>query len=102
MLITTHEVREIEHILTDVTLIHRGRACLNAAMADLPSMYLKVTTSLKAAPEIKELKPLTERQTLKGHEYILAGADRSVLEKYGDVTTPNLAELFVAIIGEQQ
>jgi ABC-2 type transport system ATP-binding protein len=99
ILVTTHEVREIEHILTDVVFIHHGRARLKIAMDELPQRYAKLTTQA----EVKlPAEPLVSRRSLNGTEHIFEGVDRDLLQKIGEVNTPNLAELFVAIVGDKK
>ncbi len=99
ILVTTHEVREIEHILTDVVLIHRGRVRLAAAMEDIATQYVKLTCSGEAP---LPASPLASRQGLAGHEHIFNGVPREQLESIGDISVPNLAELFVALVGSDQ
>lgn len=98
ILITTHEVREVEHILTDVVFIHRGKACLSLAMDDLPDQFFKLTS----APN-QTLPPgaLQTRPTLAGTESIYNNLGKAELQPYGEVSTPNLAELFVAVVESQ-
>ncbi len=101
ILITTHEVREIEHILTDVVFIHRGRTLLSLSMDQLSVEFAKVTAGADELEALRELQPLSERKSLQGTECIFRGADRAALAQHGAVATPNLAELFVAVIGDQ-
>ena len=68
ILITTHEVREIEHILTDVVFIHRGKACLSLTMDDLAKQFCKLTSGQESVQKIRDLKPIAERKTLQGAE----------------------------------
>ena len=101
ILITTHEVREIEHILTDVVFIHRGRTLLSLSMDQLPVEFAKVTVGTNELEALRELQPLSERKSLQGTDCIFRGVDRAALAQHGEVATPNLAELFVAVIGDQ-
>ena len=102
ILITTHEVREIEHILTDVVFIHRGKACLSLTMDDLAKQFCKLTSGQESVQQIRDLKPIAERTTLQGTEFIFRGANTGELARYGEIATPNLVDLFIAVIGEQQ
>ncbi len=99
ILVTTHEVREIEHILTDVVFIDHGRTCLTLAMDALPDEFVKLTSS-----EHDPIPPgaLHSRRTLAGTESIYRGVPRHELEGVGEVGTPNLAELFVAVVEGRQ
>ena len=95
ILVTTHEVREIEHILTDVVFIDHGRAVLSLAMEQVEAEFVKV---LSAGEISAPVAPLSRKQTLSGVEYIFRGVDRQILAASGEVSTPNLAELFVAVV----
>lgn len=95
ILVTTHEVREIEHILTDVVFMHRGRDALTLNMASVADTYLKLTCG--GEPQLPA-QPLYSRKGLSGNEHIFAGVPRPTLEALGEVSTPNLAELFVAVV----
>ena len=100
ILITTHEVREIEHILTDVVFIHKGRNVLNLSMDSLVAEFTKLTVPPSDAEAIRALKPLAEKQSLQGTEFIFRGADPQALAERGELTTPNLPELFIAVMGD--
>ncbi|MCZ6641994.1 MAG: ABC transporter ATP-binding protein [Gammaproteobacteria bacterium] len=102
ILITTHEVREIEHILTDVVFIHRGKACLSLTMDELNEQFCKLTVGQESVPEIRALAPIAERKTLQGTEFVFRGADTATLAHFGEIATPNLVDLFIAVMGEQQ
>ena len=99
IIVTTHEVREIEHILTDVVFIHKGRAALTASMSEIGDQFTKLT-----ADKTAELpaQPISTKKSLSGTEYIFKGVSKDVLEGHGVLTTPNLAELFVAIVNPQE
>ncbi len=97
ILVTTHEVREIEHTLTDVVFIDHGRARLACAMQDIAARYLKVTCGAQQrVPGV----PLSQRVTLAGCEYIFADVARDDYADLGELSVPSLAELFVALLGE--
>ena len=99
ILITTHEVREIEHILTDVVFIHEGRNVLNITMDSLVDEFSKLTVPQAEATAIRSLDPLSEKQTVHGTEFIFRGKDRQALALRGKISTPNLPELFIAVMG---
>ncbi len=95
ILVTTHEVREIEHILTDVVFINHGRACLSASMDEIAASFVK----LVAGAEVTlPARPIHEKRGLAGTEYIFQGVARDALAGLGETSTPNLAELFVAVV----
>ncbi|MCR9278716.1 MAG: ABC transporter ATP-binding protein [Pseudomonadaceae bacterium] len=99
IVITTHEVREIENILTHVVFMNRGKAVLSAAMDELPGRFSKVLAQPERLDDIKSLNPLSLRPTLKGIAAIFDGQQANQLTDIGEVTTPNLSELFVAVVG---
>ncbi|MEJ2087222.1 MAG: ABC transporter ATP-binding protein [Gammaproteobacteria bacterium] len=98
ILVTTHEVREIEHLLTDVVFIHHGRNVLDLSMHALDDQFQKLTTSMAQADAARAQGPLWESSTLHGVEFIFRTPDKAALMALGEVTTPNLAELFVAVV----
>ena len=102
ILITTHEVREIEHLLTDVVFINHGRNVLDIETSALESRFTKLVVEPRTADAARNLGPLSELQTLQGVDFIFDGVTRSQLQELGAVSTPNLAELFVAVVGGQQ
>ncbi|NKB98659.1 MAG: ATP-binding cassette domain-containing protein [Pseudomonadales bacterium] len=103
ILVTTHEVREIENILTDVVFIHRGRAVLTTSMSDIAKNFVKLTANETVS---LPAEPLTVRKSLAGTEYIFDGVSREALAEHfagsGALSTPNLAELFVAVVEPKQ
>lgn len=102
ILITTHEVREIEHLLTDVVFINHGKNVLDIETSALEDRFTKLIAEPAAADAARRHAPLSELQTLQGVEFIFDGVSRSTLQELGAVHTPNLAELFVAVVGGQQ
>ncbi|MFK7913821.1 MAG: ABC transporter ATP-binding protein [Pseudomonadales bacterium] len=102
IVITTHEVSEVEHILTDVVFIHRGRNVLTTAMDDIPQRFRKVTAGKDDTAALQALAPLSLRQTLQGVTAIYDGVDTQTLSQIGTVATPNLTDLFVAVVGGMQ
>ena len=100
ILITTHEVREIEHILTDVVFIHHGRDLLSLSMESVHEEFAKVVAPPAEAGALRSLSPIAERTTLGGAEFVFRGRDREALARHGEVSTPSLPELFIAVMGE--
>jgi ABC-2 type transport system ATP-binding protein len=95
ILITTHEVREIEHVLSDVVFIQRGRSMLAESIDGLRERYVKLTTARETQVPAHFI---ARRTTMAGTEYIYRDAPRDSLAPLGSVTSPNLVELFVAIM----
>jgi ABC-2 type transport system ATP-binding protein len=120
ILVATHQVEEIEHVLTDVMFIDRGRVVFNRSMEELESRYLEVMVRPEQVAEARALKPMYERQAFGGSVLLfdlkLDGTDRQQLDRQqldrpqfdgqrlaalGDVRAPSIADLFVAVISNQ-
>jgi ABC-2 type transport system ATP-binding protein len=106
ILVTTHQVEELQHILTDLMFIDRGRIVLNCSMEECESRYLEVTVHPDQADAARALKPMYERQVF-GRSILLfdrglnKNIDRQQLAALGDVRTPSIADLFVAVVSNQ-
>ena len=99
ILVTTHQVEEIEHILTDVMFIRDGRIALTAQMDEVAERYTEVLVSGEAVEQARALKPIDERALPFGKTVLLYdGADRTQLDALGETRNPGLADLFVAIM----
>jgi ABC-2 type transport system ATP-binding protein len=96
ILVTTHQVEEIENLLTDLIFIDRGRVVLDMPMDAIPEKYAQVLVAPDRAAAARELKPLSERQLLGRHVFLYEGADPERLETLGEVRQPSIADLFVA------
>ncbi|MBN8264538.1 MAG: ABC transporter ATP-binding protein [Xanthomonadales bacterium] len=97
ILVTTHQVEEIEHILTDVMFIRDGRIVLDAPMDTLGERYTEVLVNTDRVEAARALKPVDERALPFGKTVMLFdGADAARLGELGETRTPGLADLFVA------
>jgi ABC-2 type transport system ATP-binding protein len=101
ILVTTHQVEELQHVLTDLMFINRGRIVLNCTMEEFESRYLEVQTNPEHLAAARALKPIHERQVLGRAILLFDGVDRQQLAALGEVHTPSIADLFVAVIGNQ-
>jgi ABC-2 type transport system ATP-binding protein len=101
ILVTTHQVEEIQDVLTDVMFINRGRIVLNSSMEDLESHYMELMVHPDQAAAARALKPIHERQVFGRTILLFDRADRQQLAALGDVRTPSIADLFVAVVGNQ-
>jgi ABC-2 type transport system ATP-binding protein len=99
IVVTTHQVDEIQDVLTDLMFIHRGRIVLNTGMDELETRYAEVKVAPDQVEAARTLKPLHERQLLGRSIMVFAGTDRKQLASLGDVRTPSIADLFVAVMG---
>jgi len=101
ILVTTHQVEEIQDVLTDIMFIDRGKIVLESSMEQFESRYLEVIVNPDRANEARALKPMHERQVFGRHILLYQQADRNQLAALGDVRTPSIADLFVAVIQQQ-
>ncbi len=103
IVVTTHQVEEVEHVLTDLMFINCGRIVLNCTMEEFEARYLEVTVNPDHLASARALKPMHERQTL-GRSILLFDSiacqklDRQQLAALGDVRTPSIADLFGAVM----
>jgi ABC-2 type transport system ATP-binding protein len=100
ILVSTHDVTELEHILTDVIVLNRGRVVLDATMEDIAERFTEVQVAPEQLLAARALKPLYERQSTFGRStLIFRGRDREQLAAFGEVRPPGLADLFVGLLG---
>ena len=101
IVVTTHQVEELQHILTDLMFIDRGRIVLSCSMDDFESRYAEVTVNPQQIEAARALKPIHERQVFGRSILLFDRADRDRLAAFGEVRTPSIADLFIAVIGSQ-
>ena len=101
ILVTTHQVEEIQDVLTDLMFIHRGRIVLDCSMEELETRYAEVMVRPEDAQAARALRPIHERQVFGRSILLFDRADRQQLAELGDVRTPGIADLFVAVIGHE-
>jgi ABC-2 type transport system ATP-binding protein len=102
VIVATHQVDEVQHVLTDVVYIDRGRIVFNRSVEDLESQYHEVFVHPDRLAPARALKPIAERQGVGHTVLIFEGGDRQTLSVLGDVRTPSIADLFVAVMGRAQ
>ena len=98
IVVTTHQVEEVQHILTDLMFIHRGRIVLDCSMEEFESRYAEVAVRAEQLAAARARKPIYERQMLGRCVLLFDGVDRQQLAALGDVRTPSIADLFVAML----
>jgi ABC-2 type transport system ATP-binding protein len=110
IVVTTHQVDDIQNVLTDLMFINRGRIVLDCSMEEFESRYLEVTVHPPHLAAARALNPLHQRQVL-GRSILLFDlksdlksnpVDRQQLATLGDLRTPSIADLFVAMLGDTQ
>jgi ABC-2 type transport system ATP-binding protein len=103
IVVTTHQVEEVQHVLTDLMFLNRGRIVLACSMEELESRYVEVIVHPEQIATARALKPIYERQVF-GRNILLfdrgvnQNIDRQRLAAFGDARTPSVAELFVAVM----
>ena len=99
IVVTTHQVEEIQDVLSDVMFINRGRIVLNCTMEELEARYSEVMVNPEQVRAARALKPIHERQVFGRSILLFDHADRNQLADLGEVRTPSIADLFVAVMG---
>ena len=101
IVVTTHQVEEIQHVLTDLMFINRGRIVLNCSMDEFETRYAEVMVSPENVAAAQALKPIHERQLFGRSILLFDNVDRQQLAAFGEVRTPSIADLFVAVMGKR-
>jgi ABC-2 type transport system ATP-binding protein len=99
IVVTTHQVEEIQDVLTDVMFIDRGRIVFDSSMEDFETRYAEVMVNPERVAEARALRPMRERQVFGRGIFLFDGVDRRQLAALGEVRTPSIADLFVAVMG---
>jgi ABC-2 type transport system ATP-binding protein len=96
ILLTTHQVEEVENLFTDVIFINHGRVALAAAVEDLSSRYQQLTLAVERAAQARTLQPFYEREIFGRVAMYFEGRSAAELGGLGELRTPSIADLFVA------
>ncbi|MCP5327307.1 MAG: ABC transporter ATP-binding protein [Sinobacteraceae bacterium] len=96
IVITTHQVEEVENLLTDVVFINRGRVVLDAPVESLAERYVQLIATPERAAAARALKPFHEREVFGRIALTFEGRDVAELAAYGETRTPSIADLFIA------
>ena len=96
ILITTHQVEEIENILTDIMFINDGRMLLDTSMESLPERFFELTTSGESVEAARRMSPIYERDVFGKKVMMFENVDKGHLANLGEVHTPSVVDLFVA------
>src|SRR3954447_19523464 len=97
IIVTTHQVEEIQDVLTDLMFIDRGRTVLECSMEEFDSRYLEVMVNPEQLETARRLKPLSERPVFGRSVLLFDHANREQLATLGEVRRPSIADVFVAI-----
>jgi len=102
IIVTTHQVDELQEVLTDLMFINRGHIVLACSMEEFESRYLELMVHPEKLAAARALKPMHERQALGRNILLFDHVDRKQLVTLGDVRTPGIADLFVAVMADKQ
>jgi ABC-2 type transport system ATP-binding protein len=101
VVVATHQVDEIEHVLTDLMFIDRGRIVFAHTMEEVESRYLEVMVHPEKLGAARALKPMHERQGFGRSILLFEAANRQQVAALGEVRAPSISDLFVAVMGNQ-
>jgi len=96
IVVTTHQVEEIQQVLTDIVFIGHGRIALDCSMDDVDKRFVEVMVNADKLAEARALKPLHERQLFGRGVFLYENVERAQLAALGEIHTPSIADLFVA------
>ena len=100
IIVTTHQVEEVEHILTDLMFIRDGKLILDCTMDEVSDRFAEVMVAPEFADDARALKPLYERQIFGKYVFLFDGIDHADLAELGELHSPSVADLFVATMQE--
>ncbi len=96
IIVTTHQVEEVEHILTDLIFIRDGKVSLDTSMDELGERFTEVMVGPEQADAARALGPLDERQVFGKSVFLFDGVEHAHLQALGDIRRPSVSDLFVA------
>lgn len=102
IVVTTHQVEEIQDVLTDLMFINHGRIVLECSMEEFDARYVEVMVNPERLAEARALKPIHERPVFGRSVMLFDGAEREQLTALGEVRRPSIADLFVATMSNPQ
>ena len=101
IVVTTHQVDEIQDVLTDLMFIDRGRIVLECSMEEFDARYLEVMVNPEHLEAARALKPIYERPVFGRSVMLFDHADREQISALGEVRRPSIADLFIAVMGAE-
>lgn len=99
IVVTTHQVEEVQNVLTDLMFINHGRIVLECSMEEFETRYMEVTVNPEELAAARGLKPIYERQVFGRSILLFDHGEREKLAALGEVHTPSIADVFVAVMG---
>jgi ABC-2 type transport system ATP-binding protein len=100
--VTTHQVEEVQDVLTDLMFINHGRIVLQCTMEEFEARYVEMIVHPDHVANARALKPISERQVFGRSVFLFDHVDRNQLAALGDVRRPSIADVFVAVMSEGQ
>ncbi len=101
VIISTHQVEEVEHILSDVIFIREGKVVLFESMETLKNRYFQVMVSDDKVEDIRKMNPVSENRFFGKSVFLMENIDKATLEELGEVKSPSISDIFVVIMGGQ-
>ena len=98
IIVTTHQVEEIEHILTDLMFIRDGKIVLSSTMEDVSTRFVEVMVPAEKVELARAQKPIDERQVFGKAVMLFDSVGRANLDMLGETRTPGIADIFVALM----
>lgn len=102
ILITTHQVEEIEHVLTDLLFIKQGKTVLNMEMESIAEQFVELDVSDQKLEEAQDFSPIYQTKNLGVNSLIFEGLDSATIAHLGSLKTPSVADLFIAKMSEER
>ena len=102
IVVTTHQVEEIQDVLTDLKFINHGRFVLECSMEEFDSRYAEVMVHPENIETARALKPIHERPAFGRSIFLFDGADHDQINSLGEIRRPSIADVFVAVMGNTQ
>ncbi|MFZ0519465.1 MAG: ABC transporter ATP-binding protein [Candidatus Acidiferrales bacterium] len=99
IVVTTHQVEEVQNVLTDLMFINHGRIVLDCSMEEFETRYVELAVNPEQLAEARALKPIYERQVFGRSIVLFDHAERDKLAALGEMHTPSIADVFVAVMG---
>lgn len=102
ILVATHQVEEIQNVLTDFVFLDRGGVVLSASMAEFESRFSEVQVGPGQIEQARRLHPIREKTVLGRTEFLFDSIEREKLAALGEVHTPSLADLFLSVMEDKK
>ncbi|MET1253835.1 ABC transporter ATP-binding protein [Aliikangiella maris] len=102
IVVTTHQIEEVENLLTDLIFIRDGEIVLDASMDEIGQKYVEVMVRREDIEKAQALNPVMEREVFGRKVFLFEGVAKDVLETLGETHSPSVADLFVAKMKERQ